>query len=207
MQAFTHLSPIPYPTTEVLPSGGLAIGPMTPQECVEFFWLTSEVSLDFSVRVFEQHAKSGDVLVDITKAAHADNFCSATMPFSLEPRARCTASGKTLCDIFLPDGGLDFQISGPYVDAHYPQEISFASKSYYYKLAFHFGAGSLEIDTNYSTNTGPAYMTTVKRFPFTIFDKTYYLNLNVPDMYLNPAQYELNVSYSADLSLSRQTAG
>lgn len=50
-------------------------------------------------------------------------------------------------------------------------------------------------------------MTTVKRFPFAIFDKTYYLNLNVPDMYLNPAKYELNVSYNADLTLSRATAG
>lgn len=200
---FIHLSPIPYPVESVYtPYFTLPIGPLTAKECVDFFWLTKNVSISASMSLYVKNLASGDTEWDTQKDAVLNSdFAADTSAFSVPPHARCA---KNLPLDIYSDGEI-LQISGPFLAENYGDDTAFKDRHYYYDMYCYAGIGSMTLSTQYCPSAASPYdAITALRFPFEIFGKTYHLNLNMPYAYTTPQANDLVVNYSADVSADFQ---
>ncbi len=194
---FTHLSPIPYPVTSVYEDYiTLPVGPFSASECVEFFWRVRKVSLYASLNLSVIDTENNSVIWDVSKYAMLDSeFDSGDSAFAVPPHARCAKTHPCM----MSKDGATLQISGPFLDAEYPVETPIVQRGFFYDMYLQFGAGSLELSTRYIDSTASNSSVTVERYPFDILGKTFFLNLNMPRMYMNPADHGLNVSYDSEV--------
>lgn len=198
-QNFTFISPIPYPieSSEVL-EGKVLLDNFSASECVQFFWRVKRAYLSAQLHIFYQAEGWDTPLYDENVSAIFDST-NTDCAFGVSMRER--ANYTNLCNITNEHGLLE--ITGPYVSNGYAtNDIDFAQKKFEYHLRFYFGVGNIVISSEYIANaSNPNAMITAQRFPFEIFGRTYYLNLNVPNALLSPEEYGIITSFSGKAEL------
>ncbi len=199
---FIFLSPIPYPIEYHSQMDVTNIETLTPEECVEFFWRLKGVTISVSASVYAKNQKETYPIWNENKSTtlNTRNFDCAS---SLSMPQRILSSSQTFC--FASNNSARFQITGPFLAEEYPEENNFAQRNYNYSFDFQFGVGCIEISSQFitprPTSNGDNFYT-VQRFPFEVFNKTFYLNLNVPHSIAHPEQYELEANYSGNAEVS-----
>ncbi len=198
---FIFISPIPYPIRYPSPQNGIEIN-LTPKECVEFFWQLKSVSINASLSVFAREIGASIPIWNNYKSTFLDTLSSnCTTSLSMPKRALSSAQG--FC--YVSNDSARFQITGPFLLEDYPEEYNFTERNYIYSCDFQFGVGCIEISSQFLTprpTSGLDNFYTIKRFPFKIFEKTYYLNLNVPHSIIHPEQFNLEAHYSGNAEVS-----
>ncbi len=198
---FIFISPIPFsirPASE----GGTKFETLSPEECVEFFWRLRRITINASLGVFAR--KADKYSVPYWNDWYDSNLDSQQFDCILNKsmKERALKNFPNICN--LSDGFSTLTITGPFLNSDYSLGNSFIDKSYAYSYGFQFGVGCVEISSNYiptSDIAGGDSLHTVKRFPFQIFDKTFYLNLNIPFSIRYPEVYGLDAFYSGNAEI------
>ena len=195
---FTFISPLPHPIEYVENNDSvLRLDNFNAHECVEFFWRTKRVLLNAELSIFYQGDGDEIPLYNETQSTTLDSSnseCVFSMPMHKRPLY------TNICNISNMDSILT--ISGPYYSQIYDDETDFSMRTFEYHLGFFFGVGNIEISSTYIPNATNGNATiTANRFPFKIFGRTFYLNLNVPKALLTPEEYGLIASFSGNAEL------
>lgn len=196
---FTFISPIPYPIkpAELLDSQ-LRLDNFTAKECVEFFWRVNRVYISANLSIYYKGEGYDIPLYDETDSTYLDSI-NSNSAFGVAMRER--PNFRNVCNI--ANEKSYFEIRGPYTSNNYSSDVDFSLRTFEYHLGFYFGVGNITISSVYIPNTeNPDAMITAKRFPFEIFGRIYYLNLNVPKTLLNPKEYGLIASFSGNAQVN-----
>ncbi len=182
---FIFLSPIPYPISTKYSGNMGIIGPMTPAECVEFYWRTKRVTISTSLSLFMQTAGYEEPTWDC-RDSEIVYSTGSDCAFGVPMKERILKTTPCLME----QGECKFQISGPYLAQDYPLETGFENRMYVYAYSFNFAVGCIKITENYiKTDHLDNPIITVEQYPFSVFGKTYYLYLSMPEYIKYPEKY------------------
>lgn len=196
---FTFISPIPYPIKYLEPSdNNVTLGSFSASECVEFFWRVKRVTINAQLSIYLKGTYDEEPIWDENLSTSLDST-NSECAFAVPMRKRYLYTSP--CYIINDHSNL--QIAGPYYANEYDAYTDFAQRNFYYNLGFYFGVGCITISSTYiPKETENLSMVTAQRYPFEIFGKTYYLNLNVPIALLNPEEYGIETSFSGNAELN-----
>lgn len=198
MNNFTFIPPLPHKIEYSEMSDDLIALNLSPSECVEFFWRVRRVHINAQLSVYlkglEDELPTWDKSIS-TSLDSANSNCA----FGVTMQERW--KHEIPCFIYNDDAFL--QITGPFFCEENQQDIEFIKQKLAYHLRFYMAVGSVTISSQYIAHTNAIDgMITAKRFPFEIFGKTFYLNLNVPKSFLTPTNFGIIASYSGNAELN-----